>query len=500
MTATAPTPAAPSSPLRLSIDVAAEIDLLTHAGLHGPHQIPAELVRLAFARGAEKIDIRSQRRRVEITASGANVELGLLRSAVEALEIRRSDASRHAALVRLEQGGGIALLWVLGWIGEVRLRVAGPDGALEVSRQRDGSFELIDGSPEPQPVVTAELDGSAAAIRRCRDWLAAACRHAWRPVVLDGHDLRAGFSGGSFRVRLESPLPAEVRLGAPGEAPSLVLLHHGVVGSRATVPGFPVFSAAVELAGVVADGASPADHRAAVTPFLSALVDTVVGVLLQTVPLLSGLEAGSRARLVRELLRAAVLGRRLEAVWSAPLLECRDRDGSVSWVSVADVADGPPPVIDPADADRATATALVLDRESADLLERLVGEPLVRLDRPPRRGSGRRLRDLMAGMGEIPSQIAAAAARPIAPEHFTPGERALCRLLSDVAVPSNGARADVRLVKGRFAPRSRGSRLSLGRAHPLVQRAAAALVASTERGRLVAHALLPLTWDVRQGG
>jgi hypothetical protein len=266
------------------------------------------------------------------------------------------------------------------------------------------------------------------------------------------------------------------------------------------VPGFPVFSAAVELAGVVADGASPADHRAAVTPFLSALVDAVVGVLLQIVPLLPGLESGSRGRLVRELLRAAVLGRRLEDVWSAPLLEFRDRDGSVSWVSVADVADGPPPVIGPADADRATATALVLDRESADLLERLVGKPLVHLDRSPRRGLGRRLRDLAAAMGELPAQIAAVIAWPIALDRLSPGEQALCRLLSDVAVPPNGARADVRVVSGRFASRSRGSRLALGRAHPVVQRAAAALRASPERGRLVAYALLPLTWEVRQDG
>jgi hypothetical protein len=106
----------------------------------------------------------------------------------------------------------------------------------------------------------------------------------------------------------------------------LWLLRDGVVSARASVPGYPPFEAAVELGGQVAPGASAADMRRAVTPFLGELVDRAVWMMVQVADRLPEMAATDRERLGLLLLRAAQKGIRAQEICRLSLLETASDD------------------------------------------------------------------------------------------------------------------------------------------------------------------------------
>jgi len=112
------------------------------------------------------------------------------------------------------------------------------------------------------------------------------------------------------------------------------------VSARASVPGYPPFEAAVELGGLVAHGASAADMRRAVTPFLGDLVDRAVWMMVQVSEQLPEMAARERERLGILLLRAARKGIRAREICRLSLLEtASDDDLLLSVEEIRQLAD-----------------------------------------------------------------------------------------------------------------------------------------------------------------
>lgn len=288
----------------LRIDIDAAVASLGTELVHGPWQIPTELVRLAVRVGADEVRLTLGRRGFRLAASGAIdlvKELDLVAIAVDSTAL---SADRQRAVEQLERAGAVALLWAAMTPGS-RFGAALPAGTgWEIGRGRavrrrnrsadDGLGELV-----------LTLAAARWQQRRARAWLAACCRFASVPVTLDGVDLGRGFRRSGFALRVREPLPAALLVGAEGEAPTLWLLQHGIVSTRATIPRFPPFEAALEIGGLVSGPATPAVLRSAVTPALGELVEVAVDAMLRLAVRTEGIAPEIRARLVAALLVAA---------------------------------------------------------------------------------------------------------------------------------------------------------------------------------------------------
>jgi hypothetical protein len=156
-------------------------------------------------------------------------------------------------------------------------------------------------------------------------------------VTVAGRTLDRGFAGGLFRMRTTEPLPAEIAVTVDGDAPSLWLLDHGVLSARAVVPGYPAFSAAVEMSGVVRPGATTDELRSAANPYLPRLIDEATRMLLLLVERLPDVEEAVRARLTVLLLRCAERGLQRERMLAAPLVRVVD-GGRSRFVSPGQLA------------------------------------------------------------------------------------------------------------------------------------------------------------------
>ncbi len=416
----------------------------------------------------------------------------------------RAEDERHDAAVTLESAGDLALLWALAVPeGRVRLTVGSTAGAVAARRDRAGRVQLRE-TVSREPGVTFEMHSPGRSGRQTVDWLRAACRYASIPVRLDGEDLRLGIDGGSHRMRIADPLPCVVHLGTTGEGPSLRLVRHGLLVTRATVPGYPRFIAAVELAGVASGSGSAADHRSAVTPFLPALVDRVIGGMLRLAVDLPRLDRARSTPIVRELLRAADLGLRVAEVRGAPLVEVADvRDGS-TWTSLDELTTrpGPPPAIDPDEVEhRPHGPVAVFDDESRRLAESVTGR------RWPVAVTVARHRSFRSRFAAVHEAVLDGLRRlrirrttEIDRDRLAPDERVLADVLVERAVSAGGGRVHVRWVEGTRPPVTRGSILELGRDHPDVRRAVTRLAESSDWEPVVAQAIVPPAWRVRERG
>ena len=312
----------------LTIDVSSELATLCEAQLRGTWQVPAELVRLALRLDVSEISVQSRRRWFEISWEGPTIDDEVFANLRSALDTKLDSEGRQRAIAALERSGMEALLWAAGLRG-ARLQVACSEGnrrwVYEDRRRRRQLRCLETGSDAPQSVMIqwrcAGLDQ-----RRASRWLAIASRFAPARIFLDGTVLPTGFVGGLYHVRLEEPVPCKLGLTRAGDEPVLWLLRDGVVSARASVPGYPPFEAAVELGGLVAPGASAADLRRAVTPFLGELVDRAVWMMVQVSARLPEMAEGERERLGILLLRAARKGIRTVEICRLSLLEMASKD------------------------------------------------------------------------------------------------------------------------------------------------------------------------------
>jgi hypothetical protein len=309
----------------LGIDVAAEVVTLCRSQLQGPWQVPAELVRLGVARGAARVEIDRERGGFCFRCDGILAAREELQDLAAVFDSNAGRLHRQEAISRTEEAGLSALLWAAGLPGarlDLREQTEGWSGRMEVRR---GRFDLEineDGAAAPSTTLSWRCRGLGA--RRAVAWLRTALRFVPIPVTVCGRPVERGFADGLYRMRITDPLPGEIAVTASGETPKLWLLEHGVLSTRAVIPGYPAFSAAVEMGGRTAAGSSADELRAAVNPHLESLIDEAARMLLLLVDRLGSVEEPVRQRLTTLLLGFATLGLRRDQIMVSPIVKVRD--------------------------------------------------------------------------------------------------------------------------------------------------------------------------------
>ena len=308
-----------------AIDVAAEVATLCDSQLQGPWQVPAELVRLANARGAARVEIDRARGGFCFRCDGVLASREELHDLVEVFDLEAPHSRRQAAISRVESAGLSALLWAIG-MPDARLtlivRTGGWSCRMEARRARlELAFNKTDTGP-PSTTLTWRCRGLGS--RQALAWLRTALRFVPIPVIVCGRPVERGFPEGRYRMRITIPLPGEIAVTASGDAPVLWLLEHGVLSARAVVPGYPAFSAAIEMSDEVPAGSSADELRATANPYLERLIDEAVRMLLLLVDRLPSVDEPVRSRLTTLLLRSAILGLRREEVVASPIISVRE--------------------------------------------------------------------------------------------------------------------------------------------------------------------------------
>ncbi len=377
----------------LTIDVSSELATLCEAQLRGTWQVPAELVRLAARIGVAEVSVRSPRRGFEISWEGPIIDDHVFADLRSALDTGLAPEDRQQAIAALERSGMEALLWAAGLQG-ARLRIACSDGERrwvfpDRKRHRPRRYQGAGSDVSTSVVIRWRCAGLDQ--RRASRWLAIASRFAPARILVDGAVLPTGFVGGLFHLKLEKPVPCRVGLTRAGEEPVLWLLRDGVVSARGSVPGYPPFEAAVELGALVAPGASAADMRRAVTPFLGELVDRAVWMMVQVSERLPEMEERDRERLGILLLRAARKGIRTGEISGLSLLEmASDDDLRLSVEEIRQLADQRGGVLAAIEAGGRARGDLVDPhstlRASSEVRQLLVELTAVRFQSPSRRG------------------------------------------------------------------------------------------------------------------
>jgi len=458
------------------IDVAAEITTLCAAQLQGPWQVPAEIVRLANARGAARVEIERRGRGIEIRCDGVLATLSELQGLMEIMDEGADARRRQAAVAEMESAGLSVLLWALGLAGaRLRMSVRSGGGTVSLSSRR-GYIDLdVDHSRTGLPQTIMMWRCRGLSVRRAVSWLKTAVRFVPIPVCVLGRQVDRGFRDGLYRMRIRMPVEGELAVTSSGEAASLWLLEKGVLSARAIIPGFPPFSAAIEMSETVPAGASADELRQSAGPFLEDLIDEAARMLILLVDRLPTVDEPIRARLTTLLLRFAVRGIRRDQILAAKVI--RVRRGSRRWMEspreVAGWADkdrGVLRAIDPADTGKGGTRLVEATTEERALLSELLELRIERVADTNRAGLGPRLGSLMRrAWRRILGMVGPAV---IAESELTLEERALVNAWA-------GADLELALCAGMGAMRRRGSAVILGRDRAEV-RAAARVVAGSD--------------------
>jgi hypothetical protein len=455
----------------LTIDVSAEVSTLCGAQLQGPWQVPAELVRLATARGAARVDLRRTGRGIRLECDGALTTRAELADLARILDGDRPPRERQDAISSLEEAGGSALLWAAGLPG-TRLELVVRSGGVAdriVVRRGLASLESVT-APAGSPVTAITWRCSGLKIRRAVAWLRTALRFLPVPAAVDGRAVDRGFPGGLYRMRIDDPLPTELVIEVSGETPSLWLLEHGVLSTRAMVPGYPAFSAAVEMSDVVPAGTASADLRRAVTPYLPRLIDQATRMLVLLADRLPDADEAIRRRLTILLLRSAILDLSRDRVMAVPLIPVRRgaerRFESLLWLArSARDGTGVLTAVEPGSDHRPGPSTPVIEAatEERGLLAEVLGL------RVERWAGGSRPRDLGPRLLAAPRRAAGWLRGLVGPPPRAGHELSRDeRFLIDAAA-GNGF--EIGLCDGSGPPRRRRSVLLLSRDRPEVRRA-----------------------------
>jgi hypothetical protein len=279
------------------------------------------------------------------------------------------------------------------------------------------------------------------------------------PVEVDGRPLDQGFRGALYRMRIVEPLPAELAVTADGDAATLWLLQDGVLSTRAVVPGYPSFSAALEMGGIIAPGASADELRAAANPFLPRLIDEAARMAVALATRLPEVDPTVRVRLTTLLLGLAVRGLRRDEIVNLPVIRVRAgaRLGFASPSRLAAWGSRHGGVIRVAESTDGEATGrpcVEATAEEGELLAELTGLPVERVGGRLGAGVGRvlrtRIRRIAAGLR--------AAVEPSAVEidRLNRDERRLVEVAA-------AAGRRIELVPGATRPRSSTRSLAIGR-------------------------------------
>jgi len=239
--------------------------------------------------GAEEVSVDPRRGGVTVRWRDAVIEEPALQDLRSALDQQCATDERQRAIDALEASGMEALMWAAGLSGaRLWVECGGHVSHLRFEHRDGGRPKLVEG-PEEERGAGVEIRWSCARFDRKRAlaWLRAATRFANAKVSVDGRQAPLGFPGGLYHLSLDEPLPC--RLG-------------------------------VELAGLVPRGASSADLRRAVTPFLPELVDRAVWMMVEVAGRMPHMAEDPRRRLTFLLLRAARRGLRDREVCRLPLI------------------------------------------------------------------------------------------------------------------------------------------------------------------------------------
>jgi hypothetical protein len=402
--------------------------------------------------------------------NGPLIDGGVIADLRTALDVKSSPEDRQRAIAAIESSEMEALLWASGLRGaRIRIMIAGRREQLWFEHRRRRS-RLTKGDRAERP-NTVEIEWRCQGLdrRRAMKWLAIAARFAPARVLVDGNPGPRHFAGGLFHARVEDPVPCRMGLTRTGEDPVLWLLNDGVVSARATIPGYPPFEAAVELKDLVAPGASAADMRRAVTPYLEELVDRAVWMMVEVSNRLSEMVVVDADRICLMLLRAARKGLRAHEICRLDLVNAADGRRRLSVEEIRELAGRSGGVLSAIDHGEHAGEGLV-DPESTllasseirDLLMELTG---VRFQSPSVREGGlpsrvvdgfrtvsgrllRRLRGLFTGrevpLGELqPQEISTLTAMRtvMSPSgvHLCEGRGSPGRTARGVVVPRSGS-------------------------------------------------------------
>lgn len=459
------------------IDVDAEVATLCAAQLQGPWQVPTEFVRLANARGVARIEIKRERRGFVIRCDGPLATRSEFENLVEVTDTHADRQRRQAAVARMESAGLSVLLWAAGLPGaRLRMVVTSGSGTASISVRR-GRIDLrSDEVRTGPPRTTIRWRCRGLSQRRAVAWLRTATRFVPIPVIVCGEPVDRGFEGGLFRMRLPSPLAGEMAITASGDAASLWLLENGVLSARAIIPGFPPFSAALEMSGIAPAGASADELRACANPSLERLIDEAARMLVLLVDRLPEADEPIRSRLSTLMLRFAARGIRRDQIMESRVV--RVRSGSRRWMEspfeLARWAARNRSVlraIDPTDDDSGGGAQLV----EATTEERALLSELLDLHIEGAAGDGRvglplRLRSSVRRVWRRARGLI--GPRILEASDLTADERGLLEAWA-------AAGLDLALCGGDGAVRVRGSTIILGRDNPEV-RAAARVVATSQ--------------------
>ena len=479
----------------LSVDPDAAFDSVVHDQLGGPYQVPAELVRLAIAFGALRVEVQCRRGRVVVEARGAAVPS----AAIEALSRasgQGDDIARLQALAALEDLDASALGWAVG-LNPRRLVIRTWERHILTTLSAKGGapFRLSHGAGRQADGFFIELTGPHLNHKRALRWLEIACRFSPVAVIVNGRNRQRELDSGCFRVRIASPLPAVVALGVDLDSPRLWLLRHGVVATRVGVPNWPPFEAAVELEDHVEGRVSAAQLRQAVVPHLETLISRVIELGVRVVPRLPELGFRQRQRITLFLLKAAERGLRLEAIRRTSLFEVVDVN-ETRWVSLEALEHWRgtlPGVVDcGSTSEDVEMPYLGLGVREREKTSGLIGRPLSGAF-ISRAGFGAAIgRSARTLLGFIPGML---GPRPVPDSDLTHGERVFIRALEG-ALRAGGKPIDVTLCSGRRAPRRWGRCLRLARERPSIRRAIQAVLEDPASLYVVAVALKLPRWTV----
>ncbi len=456
----------------LSIDVTRELETLCEAQLRGAWQVPAELVRVALRFGADRVSVRGKGRGFVVAWAGSTFDDADLANLRTAVDPQHPPRDRQRAIAALERAGLEELLWASA-LRRARLSITLWDDSrrtrLEV-RSRGRSRLSNNGAIDRTSGVEIEWRCAGLERRRALKWLALALRFSKAEVVVDGRPLSRGFSGGLYHLRLEQPMPCWIGLTRVGEEPALWLLRDGVVSTRASVAGYPPFEAAVELRALVAPGASGADLRRAVAPFVPELVDRAVWMMAEVSNRLTEMAPSDRERILVLLLRAAQRGLRMREIRRIPLVPnaAGHRLAVDEIEALAANRNRLLAALDPEDARRESLVdpraTLVASSEVRGLLSELAG---VRFQAPSRRvrGMWRRTVDGLrtAVDGSRRGVRGLIARREVSPDKLEPLEAGLLAAVRTAMAP-----LAVTLCEGRLRVGRRPDSVILHRADPIV--------------------------------
>lgn len=480
---------------RLSVDPDAAFEAVAHDQVGGPYQVPAELVRLAVACGAHRVEVSCKHGRVVIEAQGAVISEVIL-EALRSASCRGDGVARLQALGALEDFDASALGWAAGLNPRKLVIRSWEGGRATVLTARGGeALRLSHDGGDQANGIFIELIRPKLGFKRAARWLEIACRFSAVAVVVNGRDVRRELDSGSFRARIASPLPVTVALGVDLASPRLWLLRHGVVATRVGVPDWPPFEAAVELEGLVQGWASAAQLRRAVTPFLAPLISRILELTLRVVPRLPELSPDRRQRMASMLFKAAERGLEIEAIRHSALFEVVDVDGR-QWVSLETLKDWPGPLPGVVDHDVKPEIVekpyLLLGLRERERVAGLIGRalPCAAVTRFSPASTFRRW------VRAVPEIIwRAFGSRPLHSDCLMEDERNMIEVLEN-ALSSGGRPVAVTLCRGRRASRGSGRRLVLARDRPETRQAVQAIAEDPAWAYVVAVAMKEWDWDV----